>query len=106
MEIERVVRIVCGLVGTAEAEQVRRDGAMAGTGEDRDHPAIQVAPGGLAVQAEEDLLGLPRALIHVMRAQVREAWKVLQVALSERKAGQISKSRVGCSQNGIHKPIV
>src|SRR5206468_5336772 len=39
-----------GLVGASEPDQVRRDDAMAGARDDRDHLPVEVGPGRLAVQ--------------------------------------------------------
>ena len=58
VHVEGVEALVLGLVGAAEADEVRRHHARAGGEERRDHAAIQVAPGRLAVQAEEGPLAL------------------------------------------------
>ncbi len=55
MEVEGVDRLVRGLVGAAEAREVGRHDPVSGSGEDRDHAPVEVAPGRLAMQAEEGL---------------------------------------------------
>ena len=53
VEIERVDALVRRLVRASETEKVRRHHAAARREEMRDHPPIEIAPGRLAVQAQE-----------------------------------------------------
>jgi hypothetical protein len=53
VRIERVPRVVDYLVGATEADEVRRDDAISRGKERRNHLAVKVAPGGLAVQREQ-----------------------------------------------------
>jgi hypothetical protein len=54
MEAKCVGRFLLRLVGPAEAEKIRRDDAQTRSDEGRHHLAIEIRPGGLAVQAERD----------------------------------------------------
>ncbi len=56
------------LVRAAEADQVGRDDAQAVLHQSGDHGAVQVGPGGLAVQ-HEHRLGAGRALVDVVQAE-------------------------------------
>jgi hypothetical protein len=55
MGLVGVVVAADGLVAAPEAHQVDGDGAKAGVDENRDHRAVQVRPGRLAVQQQHDL---------------------------------------------------
>src|SRR5262249_40707196 len=63
MELERIGRVVCGLVGAAESEEVGRHCTAAAGDENRDHFAIEIDPAWLAVKAKEDVRGILRALV-------------------------------------------
>ena len=65
---ERVVAALGRLVRAPEADQVGRDDLQPGRGEDRDHRAVQVGPGRLAVQ-QEDHGRLRVALAQVVHPQ-------------------------------------
>ena len=58
-----VGRALDGLVGAAEADQVRDHHPMPGAGQHRDHLAVQVAPGRLAMQQQDR----GRAVVRVVR---------------------------------------
>ena len=51
---EGVVGALGGLVRAPEADQVGGDDLQPGCGEHRDHRAVEVGPGGLAVQEQHD----------------------------------------------------
>lgn len=87
MKSEGVNGIVDRFVGTPEAKVVRRDNAVARLGEHRDHPAIQIAPGGFAVQAEKHLRRVARAFIDIMKAQALVARQILHIV------GRIGETR-------------
>jgi hypothetical protein len=101
LPLERVVLAGGRLVGPAEADQVRREHAQPGAGEDRDHVPVQVAPRRLAVHAEHDR-SVARALVDVVDPQ-RAAVSVgnLGVVGLEGVAGQIPEPLVGRAM-GLH----
>ena len=79
VEVEGVDRVVHGFVGTAESEEVRRHGTMAGGGEAGDQVAVEVAPGGLTVQAEEGALRVARSFVEKVQPQAFESREAFQV---------------------------
>ena len=92
MARERVPRLVARLVGPAEAVEVRRDHARAGGGERRDHPAVEIRPGRLTVQAEERVRRGARTFVDVVHPQAGQRVDVMR---RERKAGKPVEARVG-----------
>jgi hypothetical protein len=88
MEVERVDFVAHRLVRAPEAEEVRRHHAAARPGEHRDHLPVEVCPGGLAVQAEEEILGVGRPFVDVVEPQPLESPKCLEVAGLEGEAGK------------------
>ena len=85
-----VRRAIGRLVGAAEPDQVGRDDPIAGVDERRDHAAVQVAPGRLAVQQQE------RARLAGSLLDVRHAQPVdLDVLRLVREIGQLRESVVG-----------
>ena len=95
--------VVDDLVALAEADEVGRDAAVAGGDERRDHAAVEVAPGGLAVEQEHDGrgragVGAGGALIEVVDAQALP----LQVVGSEQKVRQPIELRVRCAYRVGH----
>ena len=95
VEIEGIGRFVGRLVGAAEARKVGRHHAIAGAGEDRDHAAIEVAPGRLAMQAEPGPVGLARSFVDVMQAK---PVRTLEVARRVGPVGQGGEILVRCAQ--------
>ena len=89
----RVVGWVGRLVGAAKTDQVRRQHAVASGDQYRDHLAVQVRPGGLAVH-QQHRVGLARALIDIGHAQATE----LQVARGVGEIGQAGKAGFGGAQ--------
>ena len=90
-----------GLVGAAEADQVGREHAVSGVSQRRNHRAVQVAPGGLAVQ-QHDRRAICRTLVQEVHAQRRSiACRHVYVVRYERIAFQVFESGVRGSQH-IH----
>jgi hypothetical protein len=77
--MESVCLILYGFVGSTEPKQVRGYDPMSRTCEHRDHLAIEVAPCGFAMEAKEDLIGVPRPLIQVVKAHPIVPFKVFHV---------------------------
>ena len=74
MEVEGVQGFVLRLVGAAEADEIGRDDAVPGRGDDRDHLPVEVGPRGLAVQ-HEHRRGIGGTFVDVVGAQVaRRVW--------------------------------
>ena len=98
--LDRVRRTGHRLVGATEADQVRGDGAQPLLGQAGHHGAVEVRPGGLAVQQEHDL-GIGRALVDVVHAQ---AVGQRGVARSEGVAGEVGEALFGCPHelHGAH----
>jgi hypothetical protein len=88
MEVEGASGLVARLVGAAETREVRRQDAMAGVDENRDHAPIEVAPGRLAVQAEESLGRIARACIDVVQ---RQPVRPLEIARCVGPIGQVGE---------------
>src|SRR5262244_3775111 len=102
VEVEGVGGVFFRLVGSAEAEEVGSDHAVTGRGEDRDHLSVEIAPGGLAVEAEEDFAGRARAYIHVARAEAGVARAIVEVAWGVVEAGQVAETVFGGAE-GRHR---
>src|SRR5204863_67800 len=68
MEVECIERFVLRLVGAPEADQVRCHHPCAARDEVRNHLPVEIAPGRLAVQAEERALAL--AFVDVINLKV------------------------------------
>ena len=103
VEVEGVDRLVHRLVRAPEAVEVGRHRAMTGGGEDRDHLAVEVAPGGLAVQAEEDLGGVGRSLVEVVQPRALEAVEILEIVGLEVVARQVGEAFVRGAQRFGHR---
>ena len=88
VEVEGVDPVLDRLVGAAEAEEIRRHGAVAGGGDEGNELAIEIAPARLAVEAEEDPPRCARALVEIMQAQPLIAVEVVAVMRRKGKAGQ------------------
>src|SRR5262252_6415022 len=101
-EVEGVGGVFFRLVGSAEAEEVGSDYAVTGRGEDRDHLSVEIAPGGLAVEAEEDFAGRARAFIQVVRAEAGVAREIVEVAWGVVEAGQVAETVFGGAE-GRHR---
>jgi hypothetical protein len=79
VKVESICLILFGLVGTTEAKQVRGDDPMFRICEHRDHLAIEVAPCGFAMKAKEDLIGVPRPLVQVVKTHPIVPFQVFHV---------------------------
>jgi len=79
MKLELVGLIVCGLVGTPETEQVRRDHSVPSRGEHWNHLPVEVAPRGLPVETEKDVPRILWPLVQIMHPQSAVSWKVLDI---------------------------
>jgi len=77
--VESVCLILYGFVGPTEAKQVRGYYSMFRICEHRDHLAIEIAPCGFAMEAKEDLIGVPRPLVQVVKAHPIVSFKVFHV---------------------------
>ncbi len=86
--------IVDRLVRPAEAEHVDRDGAMPGAGEDGDHLAEEVGPGGLAMDAKERDLRVRRPLVRIMHAKSLIALEPLDITRRKGPAGKLRETIV------------
>ena len=82
------------LVAAAEPDEVDRDGAQPRVDQHRDHPAVQVAPGRLAVQQQHDRR-VGGTLVEVMHAEAVD----LDVVGGERKIGEVGEALVRGTQN-------
>src|SRR5690348_2367418 len=89
VELIRVIVFVHRLVRTPEAEKIGGDDAIAGGGDRRNHFAIEVAPGWLAVH-HQDGPGVSRSFIEVMHAAAGD----FEIAGSEVVAGKIGETFV------------
>ena len=89
----RVVLAAHRLVRAPEAHQVGRHPAVPGLHEERDHLAVEEAPGGLAVQ-HQNRGGVARPLVDGVDAQALH----LRVVRLEGVAGQVLEALVGSSQ--------
>ena len=74
------------LVRTAKANKIGRDCAQARCGQQRDHLAIEVAPGRLAVQQQHDLT-IARAFVQIVNAVIDHIL-VVRLECEFRKAGK------------------
>src|SRR3974390_1978693 len=86
METKRIDCILDWLVGSSKAQKVRRHGAMASSQKHRDHLAIEIGPGRLAMQAEISLhVGrkLRRPLVNRVDAQALVSFQVVEVMRPE-----------------------
>ena len=63
MEVEGIGGVVDGLIGSAEAEEIRRDHAMARGGKDGEHLSVEVAPGRFAMKTKEGDFRVLRAFV-------------------------------------------
>jgi hypothetical protein len=73
-----------------------------GFGENRDHPAVEVAPRRLAVQAEKDALGVFRAFVEVVNPHARAGFEIVDVVACEVITGQAEKALFRRAQNLGH----
>ena len=92
----RVVSRVRGFVGAAKADQVRRQHAVTGGDQHRDHLAVQVRPGGLAVH-QQHRRRVEWALVDVGHAQAAQ----LQVVRGVGKVGQAGKALFWRAQHPV-----
>ncbi len=98
MKHEGIDGLVYGLVGTAEAEKIRGDDALARGDKGGDHLAVEIGPGGLAMQAERDRR-VARPFVEIMHAQAPGA---VAITGNERIAGQDGKAFVRGAQS-VHR---
>src|SRR5262245_17746695 len=101
VETKRVDRILDWLVGSSEAQKVRRDHAMASGQKHRDHLAIEIGPGRLTMQAEISLhVGrrFHRPLVHGVDAQALISFQTVEIMRSEGIARQLRKPLFRCAQ--------
>jgi hypothetical protein len=93
-----VVGLADRLVGTAEADQVRRDDPVAGRDQTGDHPAVEIAPARLAVE-QQHRRRIVRPLVDVVHAKFA-AFRVVdeQVVRRVRPVGQRGEAVVGGAQ--------
>jgi hypothetical protein len=96
-----VGRVVDRLVAPPEAHEVGCDDAEAGVEEPGDHLPVQVAPGGLAVQQQDDR-GVTRPFVEGGHPQ---AVGGLRVRRLPRVAGQVGEALVGRAQD-VHADSV
>ncbi len=100
VEAERIGGVVHGLVGATEAEEVGRHDAVPGRREDRDHLAVKVAPGRLAVQAQHGAAARRARgrLVEIVDAQRLVARQLLEVVRREIEPRQAFEPIVGSAQ--------
>ena len=91
-----VVGRVRGFVRAAKTNQVWHQHAVAGSDQHRDHLAVQVRPGGLAVH-QQHRRRVARALVDVGHAQAAQ----LQVVRGVGKVGQAGKAGLGRAQHPV-----
>ena len=58
MKIVGISLVLYGLVGAAKTKEIGADHAVAGIGKDGNHLAIEISPGGFAVQTQKSDSGL------------------------------------------------
>src|SRR5438067_5170286 len=92
MSLVGVVRAARRLVAAAESRHVGGDRAQPRAGEDRDHLAVEVAPGGLAMEEEHRRTS---ALVDVVKAKAID----FEIARSEGPSGKSGKALVGSAQD-------
>jgi hypothetical protein len=79
VKVESICLILYGFVRATEAKQVRGYDPMSRICEERDHLAIEVAPCGFAMEAKEDLIGVPRPIVQVVKAHPIVPFQVFHV---------------------------
>ncbi len=87
MEVITVVPLIAQLVRAAEANQIRTDHPIARLGENRDHLAVEIAPGGFAME-HEHYGRVRRPRVHIMHAELID----LRVVGRKGIAGQIPEA--------------
>jgi hypothetical protein len=92
MKAKGVNGILHRFVGAAEPKQIRRYGPMSFSSEHGNHFAIKVAPRGFAVEAKEDLIGVPGPLIQIVHAQALVPLKIFHIMGQEGKTGKVGKA--------------
>ena len=105
MKVEGVVVVRHRLVRAAEPEEVRRHHPRPRGKKDGDHLAVEEAPGGLAVQAEEGVSRVLRALVdprHAQAGEARQVGLVLRRVGEVRQAGEAIVRRAHALQRGAH----
>ena len=95
---EAVGRVLLGFVALAETDQVGRHDTVPGCQEYRDHLAVEVTPGRIAVQAQPRQRRISRAFVEVMHAQAAERRQVAQVMRLPRVTGQVGEPGLGRPQ--------
>jgi hypothetical protein len=96
------------LVRAPEAEEIRRHHAAARPREDRDHLPVEVCPGRLAVETEEEILGVGRPFVDIVEPQTLESPKVLEVAGLEGEVGKNGEALLRGAQSfdlGRHRNL-
>ena len=96
VEPEPVHRGIERLIAASETDEVRRDDAVSGGEEHRDHLAIEIGPARVAVQAEPGQRGVLRPLVEVREAQSIESRQCIGVARRPRVTGQALEAVIGC----------
>src|SRR3974390_1666904 len=94
METKRVDRILDWLVGSSKAQKVQRHDAMASGQKHRDHLAIEIGPGRLAMQTEISLhVGrrLRRPLVNGVDTQALVSFQIVEVMRPEGIVRQFHK---------------
>ena len=94
MQLEAVGGFVDRLVRAAEAQEIGGDHPVSRRHEDRDHAAVEIAPGRLAVQAEPGP-AVARADIHIVQPQ---AIRPPMVGGCMGPARQVLEAVVRCAQ--------
>ena len=100
-----VKRVFFGLVAFAKADQVGGHNPVARRQKHRQHVAIQIAPGRVAVQAQPGDGSVLWAFVQVVQAQAIERGQVAQIVRLPRVARQIGKARVRGAQRIVAQRV-
>ena len=96
-------------VALAETDQVGCDDTVARSQKYRNHLAVKIAPGRVAVQAEEGLTRwrhVAGLFVQVMHAKPAKRRQIAEVAWRPGVAGQIIEGCIGCAQGIVAQRVV
>lgn len=102
----------CGCLHSPKAMRLRVNGLCrvengsdaTRCGEDRNHAAIEIAPGGLSVQAKKNALRIGRDFVEPVDAHPVVTVEIVDAVAGKRVAGQIGKARFRGAQCPGHEP--
>ena len=91
MKMVSVDIVVSRLIGSTKPEHIHCNGAVACTGERRDHLAKKIGPARFAMDAQKCRLGICRPLVNIMHPQAVITRQVLHILRWERPARKVFK---------------